>query len=116
MMGGMDEPEWMRQPGLACEYCGGPGHLIAVPPPISLALADIADASQSFAMETRVTCPEHRFLVENRAKRMQDEERFAERDHGRPVLGAETHPDRLRRSVGTIIRRLSGWDGPEDGR
>lgn len=27
--------DWQRRPGLACEFCGGPGHLIPIPVPIS---------------------------------------------------------------------------------
>lgn len=112
----MDEPEWYRQPGLSCEFCGRPGHLIAIAPPISVVVAETFDPSADFTIQVRVTCPEHRFLVRNRADRLLDERRFAEHVHGRPVLDAETYPEQIKRSVGTIIRRLHGWDGAEDGR
>jgi len=113
----VSEPAWLRQPFLRCEYCGEPGHLIAIAEPVSAVYStDPAEMLKPMPLETHITCPEHRFLVENRALRVKDEERFAERDHGRPVLDAETHPDRMRRAISTLVRRLGGWNGPEDGR
>lgn len=109
----MTEPEWFRQSGLRCEFCGEPGHYIAIALPVSLQFsADVPDARPSF--EKRVTCPEHRFLVINRAERQLDEQDFAEHRHGRPVLGAEPYPERTRRAIRTIFDRLGfKVDGPD---
>ena len=82
--------DWTRQLGLPCEYCRAPGHLILVPPLLSVVqMTDEAELMKPLPLNEHMTCPEHRFLVENRARRLQDEARFAERDHGRPVLGTK---------------------------
>ena len=107
----MTEPGWYRQPGLACEYCGQPGHLVPLPPPPVSVVAEV-DSLLAFTIKTAVSCPEHRFLVISRHARLDDEHRFAERDHGRPVLGDDPYPEQIKRS----IRRLRGWDGADDGR
>lgn len=111
----MTEPEWYRQRGLACEFCGGPGRYIALPPPAVTYTTAESDLSLSdLTIKTAVACPEHRFFVLSRHERLDDEFRFAEYKHGRPVLDAETHPEQMKRSIATILRRLKGWDGPED--
>lgn len=78
----MTEPTWYRQPGLRCEYCGAPGHLIPCPLPVSVAAVMADDLPSSMAIKTATTCPEHRYLVRLRHERIEDPSRF-EYDHGR---------------------------------
>ena len=109
----MTEPEWYRQPGIACEFCGKPGHLIPIAPPMVTAatFTDEPDLG-SLTITTRMTCPEHRPLVRQRAEREQDPERFAY-DHGRPGEWGETGPERTRKALRTLVDRLGESDDPK---
>ena len=53
-----------------CEFCGAPGHLIPIPEPIVAVEARVGWTMSR--METRVTCPEHRSLVQMKAERELD--------------------------------------------
>jgi hypothetical protein len=78
-----------------------------VPPPISLVVDEADLLKPSFSDEhIHVTCPEHRYLVEQRAKRQQDEGRFAWRDHGRPPLGPVGSLEQERRDLANLLDRL----------
>ena len=111
----MSEADWMRQPSLRCEVCGGPGHFVPIPAPVDLAwVAKFGGPSAEPSYETHITCPEHRFLVIERAKRQRDPDGFARR-HGRPGLDEPTEPEQIRRSLKILLDRLeaSGIDVTE---
>lgn len=91
----MSEPAWMRQPSLACEFCGGPGYYFVAPPPISLAFSDDPGDLSLLTLDRHVTCPEHRWLVEQKLKREQDPERFAY-EHQTPLLTDAQRREMLR--------------------
>lgn len=96
--------DWQRQPGLACEFCGGPGFYFLLAPPVSVVYGSDESAAPGL-LDRRVACPEHYRMVRDRAERVQDPARFAH-DHGRPDGWGETNPERLRRSLGALIDRL----------
>ncbi len=97
--------DWQRQPGLACEYCGGPGHFIAIPPKMTAAWFAETTIPTFEPIVRHITCPEHKYLVSQRALREQDPEYYAHR-HGRPETWGETDPERTRRALKKIFEKL----------
>ncbi len=95
----MSEPEWLRQRGLACEFCGEPGHWFMIPQPVSV-VATMTDelAMSSLSIDKHIACPEHRRIIQQKLMREQDPARFAA-DHGRPMEWGETGPERMRQAL-----------------
>ena len=101
------EYDWRRQRGLACEYCGAPGHFVTVPLPLDLrAMVTDEPPTMSDLPDRHVTCPEHRYLVIERVRRTQDQRSFAHH-HGHPENWGETEPELLRSSLRALIDRLA---------
>ena len=103
--------DWQRRPGLACEFCGGPGHLIPIPVPISALVCVDDPIAPPMPTPTRIACPEHRFLVLQRAEREQDPDYYAYR-HGRPAGWGETDPERTRQALLHILEVLDDLGDP----
>jgi hypothetical protein len=76
-----------------------------VPPPVSVVFAE-QDPTTPLDFPRHVTCPEHRFLVMERAKREIDGRDYARR-HGRPDGWGETEPERTRKALRELIDRMA---------
>jgi hypothetical protein len=96
-----------------CEFCGAPGFLIEVVGPFHPAqwIAELDDVTAAMPQRTRHNvCLQHKWIVEQRAMRLADEEWFARHEHGRPTLD---QPSDYQRSRDRLMEALQGSEIPD---